>query len=120
MAATVIDWQKFVDQAFKFTKPGGWGEFQDFDINYYAEDGTMGEELATSKWITTLLPAVADFGRDPNPGHKLEGMMRQAGYEGIVSQKFRIPIGPWPKDPHLVRLRLLAQAFERRKGPFEQ
>ncbi|KAL8822313.1 MAG: hypothetical protein Q9191_006948 [Dirinaria sp. TL-2023a] len=107
MAATVIDWQKFVDQAFKFTNPGGWSEFQDFDIDYYSEDDTLKEGVAMSKWITTLLQAIADFGRDPNPGHKIPDMMEKAGYTGIVAQKFRIPIGPWPKDPHLVCLVLV-------------
>lgn len=101
MVATVIDWQNFVNQAFKFTKPGGWSEFQDFDSTYYSEDGTMGEERAVTKWITTLLKAIEDFGRDCRPGGKIEGYMRKAGYTGIVSQKYRIPIGPWPKDPHL-------------------
>lgn len=104
MAATVIDWPKLVDQTFKFVNPGGWTEIQDFDITYYSEDGTLPDDRAISKWIKTLLKAIDDFGRDTNPGHKLEGYMRDSGYEGIVAQKFRIPIGPWPKDPHLVRM----------------
>ena len=57
-----------------------------------------------SKWITTLLQAARDFGRDPCPGPKLAGYMRDAGFKDVQERKFKIPIGPWPKDKHLVRI----------------
>lgn len=27
--------------------------------------------------------------------------MKDAGFENIVHEKFRLPVGPWPKDKHL-------------------
>lgn len=91
-------------QAFEHTKPGGWAEFQDFDTTYYSEDGSLKEEHSSFKWITTLLEGVRSFGRDPCPGLKLEGLMKDAGFEGVQHEKFRMPIGPWAKDKHLVCL----------------
>lgn len=41
------------------------------------------------------------FGRDLCPGPKLEGWMKDAGFEEIWHEKFRLPIGPWAKDKHL-------------------
>ena len=84
LAAAILDWPKLMRQAFEATAPGEWAEFQDFDLKYYSEDGSLKEEHSVQKWITTLLKAAEDFGRDPSPGSKLE------------------PIGPWPKDKHLV------------------
>jgi hypothetical protein len=36
------------------------------------------------------------------PGPRLEGWFNQAGFEEIVVRKFPVPLGPWPKDEHLV------------------
>ncbi|KAL8958460.1 MAG: hypothetical protein Q9193_004490, partial [Seirophora villosa] len=44
LAAAVKDWPRLTAQAFQFTKPGGYTEFQDYDLEYYSEDGTLGEE----------------------------------------------------------------------------
>ena len=89
-------------QAFENTKPGGWAEFQDFDLEYYSEDGSLKEDQSISKWITTLIDAAYGFGRDPRPGSKLEGWMKDAGFENVHHEKFRLPIGPWAKDGHFV------------------
>ncbi|KAL8952043.1 MAG: hypothetical protein Q9222_002030 [Ikaeria aurantiellina] len=101
LAAAIKDWPRLVSQAFEFTKPGGYTEFQDYDLVYYSEDGTLTDGLAVQEWITTLLQASRDFGRDPCPGPKLEGYMRDAGFKDVQSFKYKIPIGPWPKDKHL-------------------
>jgi len=91
-------------QAFTFTKPGGYAEFQDFDLTYKSEDGSMSPDRTVVKWANQLLKASRDFGRDPCPGSSLEGLMKDAGFANVVAQKYRIPIGPWAKDKHLVRL----------------
>ena len=101
LAAAITDWPKLIGQAFKHTKPGGWAEFQDFDPTYYSEDGSLKKDHDISKWITTFIEAAHGFGRDPLPGPKLEGWMKDAGFENVVHEKFRLPIGPWPKDKHL-------------------
>ena len=101
MAAAIVDWPKYVGQIFANTKPGGWVEFQDFDLQYYSEDGSYKAEQSIYKWATTLLQASRDFGRDPCPGPKIEAMAKEAGFEEVTSQRFRLPIGPWPRDKHL-------------------
>ena len=103
LAAAIADWPKLMRQALENTKPGGWAEFQDFDVHYYSEDGSLKEEHHMVKWINILLDAAYAFGRDPCPGPKLEGRMKDAGFENVHHDSFRVPIGPWPKDKHLVR-----------------
>ena len=101
LAAAIVDWPKLVVQAFRNTKPGGWAEFQDFDPTYYSDDGSFKEEQNLHKFITIFNDAAKSFGRDSKPGPQLEGWMKDAGFENIVCEKFRLPIGPWPKDKHL-------------------
>lgn len=79
---------------------GGWAEFQDFDLTYYSEDGTL-DNTDLHSWITTLTGAADKLGRDSNPGHKLEGWVRGAGFANVVHRKFKVPFGLWPKDPLL-------------------
>ncbi|KAL9037882.1 MAG: hypothetical protein Q9180_003470, partial [Flavoplaca navasiana] len=101
LAAAIADWPKLVSQAFQFTKPGGYSEFQDYDLVYYSEDGTLTNDLPIQKWITTLLEASRDFGRNPCPGPLLAQHMRDAGFQNVQERKYKIPIGPWAKDKHL-------------------
>ncbi len=128
LATAIADWPKLVSQAFQFTKPGGYSEFQDYDLVYYSEDGTLtddrelssntmqttanGKIVAIQKWITILLQAARDFGRDPCPGPRLAGLMRDAGFQNVEEEKYKLPIGPWPKDKHLGR------TFQRRPSGY--
>ena len=72
LSAAVADWPKLAGQIFANTKPGGWVEFQDFDFQWYSDDGTFTDDKSISKWVTTLLKTSQDFGREPCPGPKLE------------------------------------------------
>lgn len=104
LAAAITDWPRLVRQAFDAVKPGCYAEFQDFDITYYSQDGSLKPEHEIQKWITTLRNASRDFKRNPCPGPELEGWAKDAGFQDVHHEKFILPIGPWPKDKHLVRL----------------
>lgn len=83
-------------------KPGGWAEFQDYDLLYYSEDGSLTEEHHVLKWIKLFIDAAnKKLNREPCPGPKLNGWVTDAGFTNIVHRKFRLPLGPWPKDPHM-------------------
>ncbi|CAO1599178.1 hypothetical protein XANCAGTX0491_002918 [Xanthoria calcicola] len=117
LASAIADWPKLVSQAFQFTKPGGYSEFQDYDLLYYSEDGTLTDDLAIQKWITIFLQAARDFGRDPCPGPRLAGLMRDAGFQNVEEEKYKIPIGPWPKDKHLGQNRRGVEPCPDRRRP---
>lgn len=44
LAAAIVDWPKLMAQAFQFTNPGGYSEFQDYDLLFYSEDGSLTDE----------------------------------------------------------------------------
>lgn len=102
LATAIQDWPKLAKQAFENIVPGGFVEFQDFDLLYYSEDDSLKEDHSVYKWITELLDAARSFHRDPCPGTSLERIVEEAGFENVDVQKYRLPIGPWPKDKHLV------------------
>lgn len=68
---------------------------------YYSEDGSLTDEHATRKWLTTLLPLADKIGREPCPGPKLEKWVKDAGFKNVTCKRFKFPLGPWPKDRQL-------------------
>ncbi|PKS08398.1 hypothetical protein jhhlp_005342 [Lomentospora prolificans] len=107
MAASIFDWPKLVNTIYENLEEGGWCEFQDFDLQYYSEDGSLKPEDPLLTWISRLLDCARAVGRDPNPGSKLEGWAKEAGFKNIVHKRYRIPIGPWAKDPLLKDIGML-------------
>ncbi|KAL2165080.1 hypothetical protein VTH06DRAFT_376 [Thermothelomyces fergusii] len=101
MAASIQDWPKLMSQIYENLNPGGYAEFQDFNLTYYSEDGSLTEAHALHQWIHALSDAAASLGRDPNPGSKLAGWARAAGFAGVAARRHRVPIGAWPRDPLL-------------------
>lgn len=53
-----------------------------------------------------LCDAARSLNRDPCPGSKLEGWVKDAGFKNVVHKRFKIPIGPWAKDPTLKKVGL--------------
>ncbi|TKW59810.1 hypothetical protein CTA1_10369 [Colletotrichum tanaceti] len=100
MSGSITDWPKLVRNIYNNVEPGGWVEFQDYDVTLYSDDGTLTEDHQTSKWVKLLIEAVRMIGRDPSPGPKLEGWVKDAGFVGVFHEQFKQPIGPWPKHPH--------------------
>ncbi|KAL9101207.1 MAG: hypothetical protein Q9163_003509 [Psora crenata] len=103
LAAAIVDWPKLARQCYEYTTPGGYTEFQDFDLTYYSEDGSLREDHAVATWDAIGIKALQDFNRDMCPGPKLEQWMKDAGFQNVTAQKYKLPIGPWPRDPHLVK-----------------
>ena len=104
LAAAISDWEKLVNQCFEFTVPGGYTEFQEYDLEVYSEDGSATPEHAVKRWNNLGCGACISFGKDPYPGRSLEAKVKAAGFTDVFHQRFRLPIGPWPKDKHLVSL----------------
>ncbi|KAL0930849.1 methyltransferase domain-containing protein [Colletotrichum truncatum] len=101
MAGSIADWPKLIKNIYDNLNPDGWVEFQDYDITYHTDDGTFTDKHKTHKWITTLMQACRLVGRNPCPGPEIEGWVKEAGFVDVVHQSFKMPLGPWAKDPHL-------------------
>ncbi|KAK4695491.1 hypothetical protein P7C71_g2270, partial [Lecanoromycetidae sp. Uapishka_2] len=71
LAAAISDWEKLVRQCFENTKPGGWTEFQEYDLSIYSEDGSLTSEHAEFKWNNLGCGACSSFGKDPDPGQEV-------------------------------------------------
>jgi trans-aconitate methyltransferase len=102
LSFAVGDFPKLMKQAFRNVRKGGWVEFQDFNVALYAEDGSYKATSDTAKYMHLLMDSARKAGKDPCPGPKLEGWIKDAGFVNVVHRKFKLPVGPWPKDKRQV------------------
>ncbi|GKT92066.1 methyltransferase domain-containing protein [Colletotrichum tofieldiae] len=101
LSSSVLDYPTENGRRYHAFRAGcGWVEFQDYDISFHSDDGSLTDKHHTDKWSKLLLQACEMAGRDPCPGPKLEGWVKSTGFTDVVHQQFKIPVGPWPKDPH--------------------
>ncbi|KKA25125.1 hypothetical protein T310_0830 [Rasamsonia emersonii CBS 393.64] len=103
LAASIKDFKKLLKQCFNNTKPGGWVEFQDWDMLIRSEDGTT-KGSAIEKYYQAIIPAFEKAGYPTRPGPQLEEWFRETGFVNIHVHKYRVPIGVWPKDSHYKKL----------------
>ncbi|KAF2872337.1 S-adenosyl-L-methionine-dependent methyltransferase [Massariosphaeria phaeospora] len=110
----VSDWPRLIGQAYTNVKPGGWVEFQDFDLEQYAEDGSYSQTSDTAMYYRMLKTSASVAGKVAFPGPQLEQWIRDAGFANVTAHRFKLPLGPWPKDPQQKEIGLfnLVQALD--------
>ncbi|KAM5507685.1 hypothetical protein McanMca71_000953 [Microsporum canis] len=100
LIASIRCWQKLIHQAFNCTKPGGWVEFQDWDGTIRSDDDTLnGTDLLMLQ--ESVKDAFIEIGINANPGAECGSWLKEAGFINITTQKYKVPLGTWPKDKHL-------------------
>jgi len=104
MAGSIQDWPKLMTQCIGHLKPGGWAEFQDFDIDYYSQDGSLTNDHALRRWLTMSYDAENATKRSLRPGKHLAQWMREAGFVDIHVVRSPLPLGIWPRDMKLKRV----------------
>ncbi|KAL0932924.1 uncharacterized protein CTRU02_211887 [Colletotrichum truncatum] len=101
MCGSIVDWPTYMRRVYENLNPGGWAEFQDWSFMICSDDGSIeGTELL--RWVDLFMEACKVSGRDGQIGPKLESLVwENTGLMNIHHQPYRIPAGPWAKDPHL-------------------
>ncbi|KAL2216036.1 hypothetical protein M432DRAFT_633989 [Thermoascus aurantiacus ATCC 26904] len=85
------------------TTPGEWVEFQDWNTYVYTEDGSI-KGTSVEQYYREVNKGFEMADYVVSPGPKLEGWLREAGIVDIHVEKYKVPIGVWPKDKHLKTL----------------
>ncbi|KAL1873649.1 hypothetical protein Plec18167_006166 [Paecilomyces lecythidis] len=97
------------------TKPGGWVEFQDWDMQIRSNDKTA-EESDLGKYYDIIIPAFEKQNYSCRPGPNLERWFSNAGFVNIKAQKYSVPIGAWPKEKRLKEIGLCFLLSAEEKG----
>ncbi|KLJ05740.1 hypothetical protein EMPG_10830 [Blastomyces silverae] len=90
---------RLLEQTFACLKPGGWAEFQDWDVMVQSSDGTI-KDTSIERFFTSTIPAFEKAGFITRPGIFLEQWMKDAGFVNVQVHKHLVPLGTWAKDKH--------------------
>ncbi|OJD33461.1 methyltransferase type 11 [Diplodia corticola] len=105
LAGSISCWPRLMQQSFSATLPGGWAEFSDYEMRYYADDGSVPAQGSNMTRLADLLVEGCErIGRTVSPGPRLAGWMRDAGFVGVRERLCKLPVGAWARDPVLKRV----------------
>lgn len=101
MAASIRDWPRLFRQIYDSLRPGGWVEFHESDNTMYSEDGSLRPDNPLVELMNGLHAACDRMGRTMDPAPHFTRWAAHAGFANIEEQRFKLPVGSWPKDPRL-------------------
>lgn len=73
-----------------------------FDTHYRSDDGSLKLNAHINQFLATLEEGCKKLGKELYPGPLAEGWLKDAGFVNVHSRMYKIPLGPWPKDPKMV------------------
>ena len=79
--------------------PGGWVEFEDYDLQAKGWDHTVKDDDAPIVWDQLLIKACKQIGIEASPGEKLEKWVKEAGFVNVTHRVFKMPMNVWASDP---------------------
>ena len=90
------------DISYRHLKPGfGWLEHVEIDIVPRCDDGTLPSDSKVVAWSQYLLQATQEAGRPLAYNEHTKPMLERQGFVEIQEQVIKVPLNPWPTDPHL-------------------
>lgn len=99
---SIKSWPHFYQEAWRCLKPGGWVESQEFDCIVLSDDNTIPPDSKLFEWVTLWNQGIGMMGMtgriDPE---KMASQMCEAGFINVQVKRYKMPIGPWPRDPRL-------------------
>ncbi|KAF3011295.1 hypothetical protein E8E15_002626 [Penicillium rubens] len=94
-------WAQLYKQAYDALEPGGWIEQMELDVRVYSDDGTLKKEHLLFEWGPMFVRLAERAGRSLQTHETMRNAIEKAGFVDVYEEKYKIPLGPWPKDPLL-------------------
>ncbi|KAJ5547566.1 hypothetical protein N7513_004800 [Penicillium frequentans] len=91
-------WLKLYKQAYDALEPGGWIEQMELDVRVYSDDGTLTKDHKLWGWGDMFIRCSERAGRSLRTHETMRSAMESAGFVDVHEEKYKIPIGPWPRD----------------------
>ncbi len=102
MCGSIVDWPRLAQQAYDQLKPGGWLEFQEFNLVNYSEDGSIRQGNNVNRLFELLQEACDRINRPITIGADLEQIVQDTGFVNVKQQVFKLPLGTWPRERKMV------------------
>ncbi|KAL1970966.1 hypothetical protein VTN77DRAFT_2800 [Rasamsonia byssochlamydoides] len=100
----VANEDRLFSQAFEHLKSGGYFEFAGTVAHFFSDDDTDKKAENCHLFFKNLNLAGNKFGKTFENVRLWKAKMENAGFVDVKETIFKLPIGPWPKDPKLKEL----------------
>ncbi|EPS44787.1 hypothetical protein H072_1223 [Dactylellina haptotyla CBS 200.50] len=105
LRAAISNWPRLYQQAYDTLRPGGYFEFQDPDLTFLTDDGSLPEDAALTTYINHFHQACQKMGKHTRgQPQSVADELYKIGFEDVKVVVKKCPQNPWPKDPHLKTL----------------
>jgi len=101
MFSAIQDWPRLLSQAHATLKPGGWVEVTEMDIIPTSDDGTVTADYKLVQYFDILKRAARGKGFNLEVAPYIKEMVSRAGYQNVVENIYKLPLGPWAVDREL-------------------
>ncbi|RDW65126.1 hypothetical protein BP6252_10777 [Coleophoma cylindrospora] len=99
LMGSIRDWQRLYGQVYNCTKPGGYIESMEMDIQFLSDDGTVKEGDVMYDWSTLFIESGEQIGQTFKIPRIAKSLIEAAGFVDVVETKYKLPVGPWMEDP---------------------
>lgn len=100
MFGSIPDWDYFLSQCMRCTKPGGWVEIVEHSVAPVA-DPPLPEDHFYRLWGKVVLEMGQKFGRSFSIWQEAKDRMLKAGFTEVTEVTYRWPMNGWSKDPRM-------------------
>lgn len=96
----LLSHQALISFYFRYSalEPGGWIEQMEFDVRVSSDDGTLKKEHQLWGWGDMFIKCAERAGRSLRTHEMMRSAIEKAGFVDVQEEKYKIPLGPWPKD----------------------
>ncbi|KAF4494155.1 mRNA 3 -end-processing YTH1 [Fusarium agapanthi] len=106
LGGSVSDWRHLYEKAFRTTKPGGWIETHEFNLEFHSQNESIADGSAIATWGTIFEEGCKRLGTSfiPLPSDVQAKHLEAVGFVDIQSRIIKVPIGTWPKERNLKKI----------------
>ncbi|KAG8672279.1 hypothetical protein FPOAC1_005543 [Fusarium poae] len=113
LVGCIPDWNQLLEQAYKVLKPGGWVETYEASPTIESDDDSVKLDSAMGQWGPTFIKASKVIGNTFTV--VADDLQRKgvenAGFTDIQQWNSKLPLNPFPKDPHLKEIGQFGELF---------
>lgn len=73
-------------------------------IEFRSDDGTVTDDHVLAVWSKTFIEAGERLGKTFRIADLAQGYIKEAGFQNVTEERFKLPVGPQSKDKRLKQL----------------
>lgn len=90
MGGSFRDVSRVLQQAYDNLQPGGWIEWQEYEVTVKSDDGSLRPDSSFLRWFSLLHEASEKFGKQLNIAPTLGSLMRDTGFVNVSDNVFKV------------------------------